>query len=100
MNFKDKLIKVYDECMSDLYLVADEDEKAEYDLMKQRMLHNLIKENVSEAEEKFINDNIDLYKQLIRATLSEEGGDEKSIKIIIGKLLECKNNINNGLKEY
>lgn len=91
MNYKTEISKVFDECIDELvneFGEITESEKLDLELLKEAFTYQLFKEVISEKDEKFVLDNLDLYKKLIKSVFKE---DENEIKKCLIELLRAKN---------
>ena len=92
MNIKNELIKAYDEGIKNLYKSMDmeidemdEEDKAFMNLKREELFASLSIDvnNCSEKDNKFVLDNLDLYKQLFSASIS---GDIDNLKLTLTEL--------------
>lgn len=92
MNYKDEIMKIYDECLDELLGddKLDEDDKLDFDILREVMIAQIAKDNSSPEEQQFVLDNLPLYKRFFKALLNE---DEREIKIVSLEMLKAKNAI-------
>jgi len=89
MNYQDELIKIYDECMTEILEgdILDEDDKLDFALLRETMIAEVFKENVSKEDEEFLFNNLDIHKRLIKAVIL---GEEKETKKVLVEMLKLK----------
>jgi len=89
MNFQDELIKIFDECTAEIFEgeTLDEDDKLDSELIRETVIAGLAKEVVSEEDKEFVLNNLDLYKRLFKAVLTD---GEKEIKMVLVEMLKRK----------
>lgn len=90
MDYKDEIIKIYDECLAELLDGEElsEDEKLDFDIARESMIAGIIKENASLEDQQFILNNLPLYKRFFKALFNE---DAKEMKVIGLEMLKAKN---------
>lgn len=89
MEYRDELIKIYDECVTKMIEegTTDEEDKIDLKLMREAIIAGLANEIVSEKDQKFVMDNLNLYRRAITAMLS---GDEKGLTLILLEMYKAK----------
>ena len=90
MNYKDELIRVYDEVMLEILVgeELDEEDKLSFDLAREVMIASLLKDIPSVKDEQFVIDNIALYKRIMKAMFIQ---DEKELRMALLEMLKIKN---------
>jgi len=89
MNFQDELIKIFDECTAEIFEgeTLDEDDKLDFELIRETIIAGLAKEAVSKEDQMFVLNNLDLYKRLFKTVLTD---GEKEIKMVLVEILKRK----------
>lgn len=89
MNYQDELIKIYDEVMAEILEgdTLDEDDKLDFELLRETMIATIIKESASKEDEEFFFNSLDLHKRLIKASIL---GEEKELKKVLVEMLKLK----------
>jgi len=89
-----ELIRVYDESVLEIFsdITLSDDEKLNLDLFREGLIASIIDKNEikSEEDEKYVIDNIELYKRFFKAMIVD---NEKEMKVIVLEMLKIKNNI-------
>jgi len=90
MNYKEKLIRIWDECIEEIFEGKEltEDDKLDFDIVKESIVAQIKNEKVSEEDQKYVCDNIELYKKFFMAMLTS---NEKEMKLVTLELLKIKN---------
>jgi len=90
MNCKEELIRIWDECIEEIFEGEEltEDDKLDFDIVKESIIAQIKNEKVSEEDQKYVCDNIELYKKFFMAMLTS---NEKEMKLVTLELLKIKN---------
>ena len=90
MNCKEELIRIWDECIEEIFEGEEltEDDKLDFDIVKESIIAQIKNEKVSEEDQKYVCDNIDLYKKFFMGMLTS---NEKEMKLVTLELLKIKN---------
>jgi len=90
MNCKEELIRIWDECIEEIFEGEEltEDDKLDFDIVKESIIAQIKNEKVSEEDQKYVCDNIELYKKFFIAMLTS---NEKEMKLVTLELLKIKN---------
>ena len=90
MNCKEELIRIWDECIEEIFEGEEltEDDKLDFDIVKESIIAQIKNEKVSEEDQKYVCDNIDLYKKFFMDMLTS---NEKEMKLVTLELLKIKN---------
>ena len=89
MTCQEGIVRIYDECIAEIFEGEElsEDEKLDFELVREAIITNLIKDITSKEDEEFFLSNIDLYKQFIMAMITD---DKRGMKITLIELLKLK----------
>jgi len=90
MNYKEELIRIWDECIEEIFEGEEltEDDKLDFDIVKESIVAQIKNEKISEEDQKYVCDNIELYKKFFMAMLTS---NEKEMKLVTLELLKIKN---------
>jgi len=89
MKYQDELVKIYDECIIEIVgdIPLDEDDKLDFELLRETMIAEISKDGVSKEDEEFLLNNLDLHKRLIKASIM---GEERELKTVLVEMLKLK----------
>jgi len=67
MNYKEELIRIWDECIEEIFEGEEltEDDKLDFDIVKESIIAQIKNEKASEEDQKYVCDNIELYKKFL-----------------------------------
>lgn len=89
MKYQDELIRIYDEVMEEILEgdTLDEDDKLDFELLRETMIAEITKEMTSKEDDDFLLNNLYLHKRLIKAVVTN---DERETKRVLVEMLQLK----------
>lgn len=90
MSYKEELLKIYDECIAEIFEgeKLGEEDTLNLELLRESIIAQFSNQEITAKDEKYVMDNLPLYKRMIKATITQ---DQLELKKVTLEMLKAKN---------